>query len=252
MVSLRSGKKVPFLGKNIPKRSYCYKKPLPTEEESELISKIGSISIHEPSTLPDTSQTNASDININDNTFGSMPSLEGSSIEESEPENFDASGDDTDVESTIQSEIVIDTADSPEESVCVIQKFEAEMTRAEKHFKLMGILNASTKLMGRSNPPLIDYSNASSSSQDSVSSGDLSEDSVSVSDVSSIIEENKTLQQSVFSDISAGSSLSSTLEAMIENAIDSIEDDSSDQDDCNSTRQSRVEAERRPSFSENS
>ena len=258
MVSLRSGKKVPFLGKNIPKRSYSYKKPIPTAEESELISKIGSISIHEP-TLP-ASQTDGQDININD-TYGSMPSLEGSTIEDSSPqENFDTSEDDTKGESTMQSdfrsEIEIDTADGTAgapETLGIIQKFEAEMSNADKNFKLMGLLNASTKLMTNS---ILDSSNASESSDDSTASNlsrDMTEDSILTSDVSSsTVPCNESRQQNIFSDISSASSLSSTLKTMIDKAIDS-DTSSSDEDDYNdSTRRFVAEDERRPNFSENS
>ena len=262
MVSLRSGKKVPFLGKNIPKRSYSYKKPIPTAEESELISKIGSISIHEP-TLPGP-QTDGQDSNINDDTYGSMPSLEGSIIEDSNhQENFDTSDDHTKGESTMQSdfqsEIEIDTADGTAgapETLGIIQKFEAEMSLADKQFKLMGLLNASTKLMKNSSSAFLDSSNASESSGDSTPSNlsrDMTEDSILTSDVSSsTVPCNESRQQNIFSDISSASSLSSTLKTMIDKAIDS-DTSSSDEDDYNdSTRQFIAEDERRPNFSENS
>ena len=45
MVSLRNGKKVPFLGKKIPKRPRSYKTSLEPEDELNLATKIGSISI---------------------------------------------------------------------------------------------------------------------------------------------------------------------------------------------------------------
>ena len=45
MVSLRNGKKVPFLGKKIPKRPRSYKTTLEPEDELNLATRIGSISI---------------------------------------------------------------------------------------------------------------------------------------------------------------------------------------------------------------
>ena len=45
MVSLRSGKKVPFLGKNIPKKARPYQTPLKSEDELEITSRFDSISI---------------------------------------------------------------------------------------------------------------------------------------------------------------------------------------------------------------
>ena len=44
MVSLRNGKKVPFLGKNIPKRPRSNKTPLQIEDELELTTRLDSIS----------------------------------------------------------------------------------------------------------------------------------------------------------------------------------------------------------------
>ena len=216
MVSLRSGKKVPFLGKNIPKRPYSYKKPIPTADENELISKIGSISIHEPSYAPEDtkSETDGADVNINNDTHGSMPSLEGSKVEELE--NFDTSDDETNVES----EEEIDNADLPNETVGVNQKFEAKMGKVP------------TQALIRAIPTFLDSSYASESAQDSTvsdSSHDLTEDSVLISDVSSIDVElnrfdkgNEKHQQNLFSDISSASSLSSTLKLMIDKAIDSL------------------------------
>ena len=45
MVSLRSGKKVPFLGKKIPKRPRSYRTTLESEDELNLATRIESISI---------------------------------------------------------------------------------------------------------------------------------------------------------------------------------------------------------------
>ena len=227
MVSLRSGKKVPFLGKNIPKRPYSYKKPIPTADENELISKIGSISIHEPSYAPEDtkSEMDGADVNINNDTYGSMPSLEGSKAEELE--NFDTSDDETNVES----EVEIDTTDLPDETVGIIQKFETKMGKAptQPYSPLI-----------RAIPTFLDSSDASESAQDSTlsdSSQDLTEDSVLISDVSAIDvelyrfdKENEKRQQSLFSDNSSASSLSSTLQTMIDKAIDS-ELSSSDEED---------------------
>ena len=226
MVSLRSGKKVPFLGKNIPKRPYSYKKPIHTAEENELTSKIGSISIHEPSSAPEDtkSEMDGADVNINNliHTYGSMPSLEGSKAEEFE--NFDTTDDETNVKSKIE----IDTAELPNEPVGIITKFEAKMGKAATQ---------SYSPLIRAIPTFLDSSHASS--QDSTlseSSQDLTEDSVLISDVSSIDaefnrfdEDNEKYQQNLFSDISSASLLSSTLLTMADKAIGS--DSSSDEED---------------------
>ena len=97
MVNLRSGKKVPFLGKNIPKRPYSYKTPIQKEEEIELVAKIASISIHEKDVLPEMPETDA-DNNV---TYGSMPSLEGSVLEENSS-NSDVT--ETNIQSNFQSD----------------------------------------------------------------------------------------------------------------------------------------------------
>ena len=260
MVSLRSGKKVPFLGKNIPKRSYSYKKPIPKETESELISKIGSISIHEPATVPEETQPQTEAVDTNDNTFGPMPSLEGTKIEESAlEESRDTSGDDTNADSTVQSnaqsESEIDTteglSEEKDKNLGILEKFQAEMSRTDKNFKLMGLLNSTTKLMNSSNPAVLDSSNASDSSNDSTPSNlsrDMTDDSVSTSDVSTINEKSVNRRESIFSDIS---SLNSTLKTMIEKAIES--ESSSDEDECNNDAEPfNARDERRPNFSENS
>ena len=59
MVSLRSGKKVPFLGKNIPKRPHSYRTTLEPEDETVLASRLGSISIqnHDASTAVNQTRT---------------------------------------------------------------------------------------------------------------------------------------------------------------------------------------------------
>ena len=229
MVSLRSGKKVPFLGKNIPKRAYTYKKPIPKEEESELITKIGSISIHEPNAPADTT---VEDNNVNSATYESDETIVESTVQNDLQSTL---------ETTDQSEIETDTSEMPNKTVGIIERFEAEMTKADQHFKLMGLLNASTKLMNSSNPVFLDSSASSESSQDSASSDssqDMTEDSILTSEVSSI-------------DISSASSLSSTLKTMIDKAIDS-ESSSEDEDDLNDVGQLNAADERRPKFSENS
>ena len=240
MVSLRSGKKVPFLGKNIPKRAYTYKKPIPKEEESELITKIGSISIQEPNATADTT---VEDNNVNSATYESDETIVESTVQNDLQSTL---------ETTDQSEIDIDTSEMPNKTVGIIERFEAEMTKADQHFKLMGLLNASTKLMNSSNPVFLDSSASSESSQDSASSDssqDMTEDSILTSEISSIDEGNE--KQNVFSDISSASSLSSTLKTMIDKAIDS-ESSSEDEDDLNDVGQLNAADERRPKFSENS
>ena len=240
MVSLRSGKKVPFLGKNIPKRAYTYKKPIPKDEESELITKIGSISIHEPSAPADTT---VEDNNVNNATYDSDETIAESTIQDDHQSTLEASE---------QSEIEIDTSEMPNKTVAIVERFETEMTKADQHFKLMGLLNASTKLMNSSNPAFLDSSVSSNSSQDSASSDttqDMTEDSILTSEVSSINEENE--KQNDFSDISSASSLSSTLKTMIDKAVDS-ESSSDDEDNLNDIGHSNVADERKPNFSENS
>ena len=236
MVSLRSGKKVPFLGKNIPKRAYTYKKPISKEEESDLISKIGSISIHEPN-IPD--ETTAQDDNSKNDTYDSDETIAESTVQ---------NDDQSTLETSDQSQIEIDTSEMPDKFTGIVSRFEAEMAKGDKHFKLMGLLNASTKLMNSCNPALLDSSNSSEDSDSSESSEDMTEDSILTSDVSSINEENE--KQNIFSDISSASSLSSTLKTMIEKAIES--ESSSDEDDDNYIEEANAADERRPNFSENS
>ena len=236
MVSLRSGKKVPFLGKNIPKRAYTYKKPISKEEESDLITKIGSISIHEPSVPAETTVQDNDSINA---TYDSDETIAESTVQ-------------NDVQSTLetsdQSQIEIDTSEMPDKFTGIVTRFEAEMAKGDKHFKLMGLLNASTKLMNSCNPAFLDSSNSSEDSVSSESSQDMTEDSILTSDASSINEENE--KQNTFSDISSASSLSSTLKTMIEKAIES--ESSSDEDDDNDIEEPNAADERRPNFSENS
>ena len=234
MVSLRSGKKVPFLGKNIPKRAYTYKKPISKEEESDLISKIGSISIHEPN-IPD--ETTAQDDNSKNDTYDSDETIAESTLQ---------NDDQSTLETSDQSQIEIDTSEMPDKFTGIVERFEAEMAKGDKHFKLMGLLNASTKLMNSCNPALLDSSNSSEDSDSSESSEDMSEDSILTSDASSINEENE--KQNTFSDISSASSLSSTLKTMIDRAIES--ESSSDEDD--DIEEPNAADERRPNFSENS
>lgn len=236
MVSLRSGKKVPFLGKNIPKRAYTYKKPISKEEESELISKIGSISIHEPN-IPD--ETTAQDDNSKHDTYDSDETIAESTVQ---------NDDQSTLETSDQSQIEIDTSEMPDKFTGIVSRFEAEMAKGDKHFKLMGLLNASTKLMNSCNPALRDSSNSSEDSDSSESSEDMTEDSILTSDASSINEENE--KQNTFSDISSASSLSSTLKTMIDKAIES--ESSTDEDDDNDIEGPNAADERRPNFSENS
>ena len=236
MVSLRSGKKVPFLGKNIPKRAYTYKKPISTEEESELITKIGSISIHEPSAP---AETTVEDNNVDNDTYDSDETIAESTLQNDDESKFEISD---------QSQIEIDTSEMPDKTVGIVERFEAEMAKGDKHFKLMGLLNASTKLMNSCNPAFLDSSSSSEDSVSSESSQDMTEDSILTSDASSTNEEEE--KQNVFSDISSASSLSSTLKTMIDKAIES--ESSSDEDDDNNIEQPNAGDERRPNFSENS
>ena len=233
MVSLRSGKKVPFLGKNIPKRAYTYKNPISKEEESELITKIGSISINEP---PAPDETTVQDNNVENDTYDSDETIAESTVQ---------NDDESKLETSDQSQIEIDTTEMPDKTVGIVERFEAEMAKGDKHFKLMGLLNASTKLMNSCNPAFLDSSN---SSQDSESSQDMTEDSIVTSDTSSTNEEEE--KQNIFSDISSASSLSSTLKTMIDKAIDS--ESSSDEDDNIDIGQPNAGDERSPNFSENS
>ena len=236
MVSLRSGKKVPFLGKNIPKRAYTYKKPISKEEESDLITKIGSISIHEPSVPAETTvQDNKS---IND-TYDSDETIAESTVQNDDQSTFETSD---------QSQIEIDSSEMPDKFVGFDGRSEAKMPKGDKHFKLMSLLNASTKLMSSCDPALLESSNSSQDSVSSESSQDMTEDSILTSDASSTNEENE--KQNIFSDISSASSLSSSLKTMIDKAIES--DSSSDEDDDNGIEQSIAADERRPNFSENS
>ena len=261
MVNLRSGKKVPFLGKNIPKRSYSYKKPISREEECELVSKIGSISIHEvhyPNIIPETvqSKTLAQDNDTNELTYGSMPSLEGSQF----VENYNTFDDGT-VESVVQSEsqsesedeseIDINAAGLPDNLNDIVENFEKEMVKLDDNFDLMGLLKATTKVINKPSPSFHDSSDSSQDSFSSVSSHDMTEDSLLISDDSTITGKmhiNKR-KKAVFFDSSA-SSLSSTLNTMIEKTLDS--DLSTDEDGCCDVEQSHVTDERKPKFSENS
>ena len=236
MVSLRSGKKVPFLGKNIPKRAYTYKKPISKEEESDLITKIGSISIHEPS-VP--AETTVQDNKSNNDTYDSDETIAESTVQ---------NDDQSTLETSDQSQIEIDTSEMPDKFVGIVGRFEAEMAKGDKHFKLMSLLNASTKLMSSCDPALLESSNSSQDSVSSESSQDMTEDSILTSDASSTNEENE--KQNIFSDISSASSLSSTLKTMIDKAIES--ESSSDEDDDNDIEEPNAVDERRPNFSENS
>ena len=56
MVSLRSGKKVPFLGKKIPKRPRSYKTTIEPEDELNLVTRIGSISIQNQDAIENVNQ----------------------------------------------------------------------------------------------------------------------------------------------------------------------------------------------------
>lgn len=56
MVSLRSGKKVPFLGKKIPKRPRSYKTTLEPEDELNLVTRIESISIQNHDAIENVNQ----------------------------------------------------------------------------------------------------------------------------------------------------------------------------------------------------
>ena len=227
MVNLRSGKKVPFLGKNIPKRSYSYKNPISKEEESELVSKIGSISIHEPNSMPATTQskTVAQDDNINEITYGSMPSLEGSELVDITCN--DETGESTvptDIQSESEDEREIDfnAAELPDNLIDIVENFEKEMVKLDKNFELMGLLKATTKVMTESSPAFLDSSGSTNSSKDSissVSSQDMTEDSLVISDESIIIDK----------------------------PVDSIDEDS-----CSDVTQANVADERRPNFSEQS
>ena len=264
MVNLRSGKKVPFLGKNIPKRSYSYKKPISKEEECELVSKIGSISIHEvhePNIIPESvqSKTLAQHNATNELTYGSMPSLEGSQL----VDNYNTFDDGT-VESAVQSEsqsesedefeIDINSAGLPDNLNDIVENFEREMVKLDENFDLLGLLKATTKVISKPSPSFLDSSESSDSSQDSissVSSDDMTEDSLLISDGSTItgkMHKNKR-KKAVFFDSSA-SSLSSTLKTSIDKTLDS--DLSTDEDDCCDVEQSHVADERKPKFSENS
>ena len=218
MVNLRSGKKVPFLGKNIPKRPYSYKTPIQKEEEIELVAKIASISIHEKDVLPEVPDTDAD----NNASYGSMPSMEGSVLEENSG-NIDAT------ETENESEIEINANELPSNILEIVEKFEAKMTKLDKQFELMGLLKASANLARKSSPAILD----SSVSSDSDSSQNVTEDSTSTSDGSTINECIELSQQNVFSDISSSSSLSSTLKTMIDRAVDS--DSSATEDDCTDT-----------------
>ena len=256
MVRLRSGRKVHFLGKNIPKRAYTYKTPIPKEEESELITKIGSISIHEPVEMSKLinvpSETTVQDNNANNGTYDSDNSIAESiatSTAESIAESTVHNDDQSTLETSDQSQIEIDTSEMPDKFVGIVGRFEAKMAKGDKHFKLMGLLNASSKLMNSCYPALLDSSNSSQDSVSSESSQDMTEDSILTStNASSTYEENEN--QNIFSDISSVSSLSSTLKTMIDKAIES--DSSSDEDDGNDIEQSNAADERRPNFSENS
>ena len=259
MVNLRSGKKVPFLGRNIPKRSYSYKKPISKEEESELVSKIGSISIHEqPNVMPETThfQSLAQDNNVNELTYGSMPSLEGSAM----VDDFNASNDASTVQSESQSEsedeseIDINAADLPDNLIDIIENFEKEMIKLDENFELMGLLKATTKVMNKSSPAFHDSPETSYTSQNSdssISSHDMTEDSFLTSDASTIDITTRITKRkkAVFFNISSASSLSSTFTA-IDKALES--DLSTDEDGCGDVEQSGVVDERKPNFSENS
>jgi len=251
MVSLRSGRKVPFLGKNIPKRAYTYKTPIPKEEESELITKIGSISIHEPVEMSKLinvpSETTVQDNNANNVTSDSDNSI-AESIAESTAESAVQNDGQSTLETSDQSQIEIDSSEMPDKFVGFDGRSEAKMPKGDKHFKLMSLLNASTKLMSSCDPALLESSNSSQDSVSSESSQDMTEDSILTSDASSTNEENE--KQNIFSDISSASSLSSSLKTMIDKAIES--DSSSDEDDDNGIEQSIAADERRPNFSENS
>ena len=259
MVSLRSGRKVPFLGKNIPKRAYTYKTPIPKEEESELITKIGSISIHEPVEMSNLTnvpaETTVQDNNANNGTYDSDNSIAQSIAEstaESTAESIAESTVQNDDQSTLetidQSQIEIDTSEMPDKFTGIVERFEAEMAKGDNHFKLMSLLNASAKLMNNCDAPLLDSSNSSQDSASSESSQDMTKDSILTSDASSTNEENE--KQNIFSDISSASSLSSTLKTMIDKAIES--ESSSDEDDDNDIEEPNAADERRPNFSENS
>ena len=242
MVNLRSGKKVPFLGKNIPKRPYAYKTPIKKEQESELVSKIASISIHEKDVLPEMPETDA-DNNV---TYGSMPSLEGSVLEENSS-NSDVT--ETNIQSNFQSdpevqsdlenesEIEINANELPSNILEIVEKFEAKMTKLDKQFELMGLLKASANLATKSSPAFLD-SSSSSDSFSSDSSQNITDDSFSTSDGNTINECLEQSQQNVFSDISSSSSLSSTLKTMIDRAVDS--DSSATEDDCTDTSESDI------------
>ena len=242
MVNLRSGKKVPFLGRNIPKRSYSYKKPISKEEESELVSKIGSISIQ--------------DNNVNELTYGSMPSLEGSAM----VDDFNTSNDASTVQSESQSEsedeseIDINAADLPDNLIDIIENFEKEMIKLDENFELMGLLKATTKVMNKSSPAFHDSPETSYTSQNSdssISSHDMTEDSFLTSDASTIDITTRITKRkkAVFFNILSASSLSSTFTA-IDKALES--DLSTDEDGCGDVEQSGVVDERKPNFSENS
>ena len=242
MVYLRSGKKVPFLGKNIPKRPYAYKTPIQKEQESELVSKIASISIHEKDVLPEMPETDA-DNNV---TYGSMPSLEGSVLEENSSKsdvtetniqsNFQ-SDPEVQSDSENESEIEINANELPSNILEIVEKFEAKMTKLDKQFELMGLLKASANLATKSSPALID-SSSSSDTFSSDSSQNITDDSISTSDGNTINECLAQSQQNVFSDISSSSSLSSTLKTMIDRAVDS--DSSATEGDCTGTSESDI------------
>ena len=242
MVYLRSGKKVPFLGKNIPKRPYAYKTPIQKEQESELVSKIASISIQEKDVFPEMPETDA-DNNV---TYGSMPSLEGSVLEENSS-NSDVT--ETNIQSNFQSdpevqsdlenesEIEINANELPSNILEIVEKFEAKMTKLDKQFELMGLLKASANLATNSSPAFLD-SSSSSDSFSSDSSQNITDDSISTCDGNTTNECLEQSQQNIFSDISSSSSLSSTLETMIDRAVDS--DSSATEDDCTDTSESDI------------
>ena len=231
MVSLRSGKKVPFLGKNIPKRAYKYKTPIPKEDENELVSKLGSISIHEPNDLPEPtestkSENDAQDTDVNEVTYGSMPSLEGSALEDTSIHAADAESNlqnenGVETESENKSDIEIKASELPSNILDIVNRFETEMIKFDEQFELMGLLKASAKVAGTSSGSFLDSSVSSQNSVSSDSSHDMTSDSFLISDESTINGNITKRKQTAFSDISSASSLSSTLQTMADKAIGS-------------------------------
>ena len=80
-MKLRSGTKVPFLNKDLPKRKYtrAYETPLPEETEDQLATSFANLSLNEnhPSQSEFTKQFEASASDTREFSFGEIPGTDG-------------------------------------------------------------------------------------------------------------------------------------------------------------------------------